>query len=109
MYDGEAGVDYFNAEYSFDELASDGTYTMAIFFEDDTLLANSGKDLFTAKMYACAYYIVTYENGTGTIVFADFNETDNARSMLDVAEAYVEKYGDGVAFINNIISVCETA
>ena len=110
MYDGEAGVDYFNAEYRFDELTSDGTYTMAIYFTDDTLLANSGKDLFTAKMYACAYYVVEYENGTDDVVFADFNETDNARSIYDVAKAYktLPTYTE-TAFVENIISVCETA
>ena len=108
--EGEDG-NYFSAEYNYDKLASDGTYTMAIYFTDDTLLANSGKDVFTAKMYACAYYIVEYNDGTPEdVVFADFNENDNVRSIYDVAKAYSElsTYTE-TEFVERIISVCETA
>ena len=96
-------------EITVDALADDGSYSLALYITDDETLEASGKDVLTATIYACAYYTVTYADGTSETVFAD---NANARSIYDVASAYKTKADAGEAgfpqidFVDRIVATC---
>lgn len=102
------GEDYICAEYTVDELDSDGSYVLALYFTDDQQLENSGKELLETKLYACAYYVIKYEDAESEqIICADFDSEENGRSVFDVAKGYYELGYTDVAFVNRILDVCD--
>ena len=94
-----------------DELSAKDNYfelTAAIYLRENPELNGATVDQLNTKMSACAFYQIG-----NTIVWADYDEEANARSIYDVAKNYVTAEHNGVVsdcpytFIQNIITACE--
>ena len=57
------------------------------------------------KFSARAYIIVTYADGQKNYIYTDYSDTDNVRSLADVAKSYAASGVTDNAVINNIISL----
>ena len=81
-------------------------YRAAIFVSGNENLTNVNETVLTTKMSACAYFTIHYADGTTATIWADYNASENARSILDVAEAYVADGNERKGIIDKILTIC---
>ncbi len=79
-------------------------FDKTVYIGEDSFIASADKTGFKTAISARAYVVIN-----GETYYADYNQTDNSRSIYDVAKAYYEDTVNGSTtnlVINHILETC---